>query len=101
MRRYPMSTRLNWVQNDDAECAKPLEYDERRGAAVLWGAQMKKPTIRVTKWLGDIPVEAGCSACSSVVFKAVGSSHRPNREEFQRSLQVQFDTHCKEVHSQR
>jgi len=22
---------------------------------------MKKPTIRVTKWLGDIPVEAACS----------------------------------------
>ena len=61
---------------------------------------MKKPTIRVTKWLGDIPVEAGCSACSAVVFKAVGSSHRPNHEEFQRSLQTQFDTHCKEVHSQ-
>jgi len=61
---------------------------------------MKKPTIRVTKWLGDIPVEAGCSACSSVIFKAVGSSHRPNREEFQKSLQAQFDAHCKAVHSQ-
>jgi len=25
MRRYPVSTRINQVQNDDAECAKPVE----------------------------------------------------------------------------
>jgi hypothetical protein len=46
---------------------------------------MKKPTIRVAKWLGDIPVEAGCSACPGVVFRAKGSGHRPNSEEFQKS----------------
>jgi hypothetical protein len=40
---------------------------------------MKKPTIRVTKWLGDIPVEAGCSVRPGVVFKAKGSGHRPSR----------------------
>ena len=45
---------------------------------------MKKPTIRVIRWLGDIPVEASCSACSGVVFKATGSGHRPNREEYRR-----------------
>ena len=61
---------------------------------------MKKPTIRVTKWLGDIPVDATCTACASVVFKAKGSSHRPNREEYQKSLQEQFNAHCKAVHSQ-
>jgi putative SOS response-associated peptidase YedK len=27
MRRYPVSTRVNQVQNDDAECAKPLERE--------------------------------------------------------------------------
>lgn len=27
MRRYPVSTRLNQVQNDDAECAKPVELE--------------------------------------------------------------------------
>ena len=59
---------------------------------------MKKPTLRVTKWLGDIPVEAYCTACESVTFKAAGSGHRPNREEFQRSLQSQFDEHLKRVH---
>ena len=61
---------------------------------------MKKPTIRVTKWLSDIPVEATCSACAAVAFKAVGSSHRPNREEYQRSLQFQFDEHLKLVHTE-
>jgi putative SOS response-associated peptidase YedK len=27
MRRYPVSTKVNLVQNDDAECAKPVESD--------------------------------------------------------------------------
>lgn len=27
MRRYPVSTRVNQVQNDDAECAKPIELE--------------------------------------------------------------------------
>jgi putative SOS response-associated peptidase YedK len=27
MRRYPVSTRVNQVQNDDADCAKPLERE--------------------------------------------------------------------------
>ena len=60
---------------------------------------MKKPVIRVTKWLGDIPVEAHCSACPAVTFRAQGTSHRPNREEYQNSLQQQFDSHLKSVHS--
>jgi hypothetical protein len=66
---------------------------------------MKKPTIKVTKWLSDIPVEATCSACVNIAFKAhasnaIGSGHRPNREEYQRSLQAQFDEHLKLVHTQ-
>jgi hypothetical protein len=61
---------------------------------------MKKPTIRFMKWLGDIPVEACCSVCPGVVFKAKGSGHRPNREEYQKSIQAQFDEHRKTAHSQ-
>ena len=61
---------------------------------------MKRPIIRVTKWLGDIPVEARCSACPDVSFRAQGSSHRPNREEYQKSLQSQFDAHCQAEHPQ-
>jgi hypothetical protein len=50
--------------------------------------------IRVTKWLGDIPVEATFTACSTVSFSAEDSTHRPNREEYRKSLQAQFDEHC-------
>jgi hypothetical protein len=60
---------------------------------------MKKPTLRVTKWLGDIPVEAQCTHCPAVSFKARGASHRPNREEYQKSLESQFDVHLKAAHS--
>jgi len=60
---------------------------------------MMKPALRVTKWLGDIPVEAHCTHCPALSFKARGASHRPNREEYQKSLQFQFDVHCKAVHS--
>jgi hypothetical protein len=56
---------------------------------------MKKPTLRVTKWLSEIPVEATCTACPGLTFRAVGSGHRPNREEYQKSLQSQFDAHCR------
>ena len=61
---------------------------------------MKKPTVRVIKWLADIPVEATCTFCPSVSFRAQGATHRPNREEYQRSLQLQFDEHLKLVHSE-
>jgi len=60
---------------------------------------MKKPALRVTKWLGDIPVEAHCTACPNLVFRAQGSGHRPERAEYQRSLQAQFDGHCKAEHA--
>jgi len=58
----------------------------------------KKPFIRVTKWLADIPLEAQCAACPTTSFRAQGSGHRPNRENYQRSLQSQFDEHCRIAH---
>jgi hypothetical protein len=61
---------------------------------------MKKPFIRVTKWLGDIPVEAGCTACADVKFQVSPTSHRPNREEYQKALQREFDHHFKTVHQE-
>jgi hypothetical protein len=61
---------------------------------------MKKPSLRVTKWLGDIPVEAECTACPTAEkFRAVsGSSHRPNRDEYAKQLQRAFDFHFQSVH---
>ena len=60
---------------------------------------MKKPSLRVTKWLGDIPVAAECTSCVGVGFDAKSASHRPTREEYQKSLQSQFDAHFKTVHA--
>ncbi len=59
---------------------------------------MKKPSLRGTKWLGSIPAEAECTACSGVKFKASTGSHRPNKEEYAKSLQRQFDAHLKQAH---
>jgi hypothetical protein len=59
---------------------------------------MKKPSLRVTKWLGDIPVEIECRACPEWKFRATSTSHRPNREEYASQLQQAFDRHFKAVH---
>jgi len=61
---------------------------------------VKRPFIRVIKWLKEIPVEATCTACNGVTFKAKGSTHRPNLIEYQNSLQQQFDEHLKLVHAE-
>ena len=67
--------------------------------SVLWeNEQMKKPFMRVTKWLGDIPVEARCTSCPATMFKAQGSGHRTNREEYKKSLEAQFEAHMANVH---
>jgi hypothetical protein len=60
----------------------------------------KKPTLRGTKWLGTIPVEAECTACAGVKFKASAGSHRPNQEEYAKSLQQQFEAHLQQVHGE-
>lgn len=36
MRRYPVSTRVNQVQNDDAECAKPLRQEGSPAQSALF-----------------------------------------------------------------
>ena len=60
---------------------------------------MKRPVLRVTKWLDTIPVEAECTACADAKFQVRASSHRPNVAEYQKALQSQFDQHVKPVHS--
>jgi hypothetical protein len=60
---------------------------------------MKKPFLRVTKWLGDIPVEAECTACQGEAkFRVASSSHRPTRQEYSTQLQQSFDEHLKIAH---
>jgi hypothetical protein len=61
---------------------------------------MKRPFLRVTKWLGDIPVEAECTACAGEEkFRVASSSHRPTREEYSKQLQCAFDQHLKIAHA--
>jgi putative SOS response-associated peptidase YedK len=36
MRRYPVSTRVNQAQNDDADCAKPLEREPSPAQSLLF-----------------------------------------------------------------
>lgn len=60
---------------------------------------MRNPALRVTKWLGDIPVAAECTSCVAIRFEVNSTSHRPTREEYQKSLQNQFDAHLRKFHS--
>jgi hypothetical protein len=32
----------------------------------LWRLGMDKPSLRITKWMGTIPVEGGCTSCAEV-----------------------------------
>jgi len=61
---------------------------------------MKKPSLRVTQWLGDIPVEGSCALCPDVKLRAASSHHRPNKAEYQEQLQRAFDRHVKDIHPQ-
>lgn len=60
---------------------------------------MKKPSLRVTKWLGEIPVGGECTSCAEVRFQITPASHRPNRDEYKDTLQREFDRHFKQVHT--
>jgi hypothetical protein len=59
---------------------------------------MRKPTVRVTKWLADIPVEACCSLCPDEIFRATSAGHRPEKINYQKQLQDAFDRHVADVH---
>jgi hypothetical protein len=78
-----------------------LKVPDERG--VFFSEKMmrtKRPTLRGTKWLGTIPVEAACSVCPEVKFKASFGTHRPNLPECTKSLQQQFEAHLKQAHEE-
>jgi hypothetical protein len=60
--------------------------------------EMTKSTLRVTKWLGDIPLEGSCTLCPAVLFRVASTHHRPQKAEYQEQLQRAFDRHVKDVH---
>ena len=59
---------------------------------------MKKPALRVTKWLGDIPIEARCSLCPETLFHAASAHHRPQKAEYIERLQRACDSHVADCH---
>ncbi len=59
---------------------------------------MQKPSLRITKWMGNIPVEGGCTSCADVNLKVESTTHRPIREEYQTALEAAFELHFKQVH---
>jgi hypothetical protein len=62
---------------------------------------MKKPILRVIKWLGDIPVEACCSSCPETVFRAASPHHRPQKAEYTLRLQEAFNCHVADLHREK
>jgi hypothetical protein len=61
---------------------------------------MKKAALRVTKWLGDIPIEARCTLCPESHFRAASTHHRPQKAEYSELLQREFNRHVAEFHGE-
>jgi hypothetical protein len=62
--------------------------------------------MRVTKWFGDVPLEAECSACAVMRLKVAEWNsgeplHQPDRQHYQDILQQAFELHCKTAHGAR
>ena len=86
-------------QNDAKKISCPFRGSGKRSSNCGKLEAMKKPVLRVTKWLKDIPVEGECTSCADSWFKVTSTSHRPNREEYQRLLQREFDLHVVAIHT--
>jgi hypothetical protein len=56
------------------------------------------PSLKVTKWLGDIPVEGACSSCPDVQFRPSWANRRPQKDLNEQKMKQAFDRHCVEVH---
>jgi hypothetical protein len=61
---------------------------------------MKKPALRVTKRLGDIPIEGCCTLCPETLFHAASAHHRPQKAEYIERLQRAFDSHVADCHDE-
>ena len=59
---------------------------------------MNKPPLWITKRMGNVPVEGGCTFCADVNFKVNATTHRPVLEEYQTALEAAFELHFKHVH---
>lgn len=62
---------------------------------------MKKPVLRVTRWLRDIPIEGHCSLCPGTLFRAASPHHRPDKANYIERLQLAFDRHVIDLHGEK
>jgi hypothetical protein len=57
------------------------------------------PSLRVTKWLGDIPVEGVCTSCPDAEFRPSWKNRRPNKSQNEEKMKQAFGRHFREVHT--
>jgi len=56
------------------------------------------PSLKVTKWLGDIPIEGACTSCPDARFRPSWAYHTPQKDVNERKMKLAFDRHFEEVH---
>ncbi len=60
---------------------------------------MKKPSLRITKYLGnEIPVDGVCTACPDIVFQVSKLPLPPTAEEGKAKLEKLFNEHFAKMH---
>jgi hypothetical protein len=59
---------------------------------------MKMPSLKVTKWLGDIPIGGEYTSCPDAQFKPSWAYHEPQKAVNEEKMKQAFDRHCREVH---
>ena len=57
------------------------------------------PLLKVTKWLGDIPIEGVCTSCPDAQFRPNWNNHRPNKAQNEEKMKQAFGRHFREVHT--
>jgi hypothetical protein len=59
---------------------------------------VQKPILKLTKWLGDIPIQGECSVCLSLETFATVPAARPDRTDCMEQLERAFARHVAEFH---
>jgi hypothetical protein len=59
---------------------------------------MKEPSLKVTKWLGNIPIEGVCTYCPDAQFRPSWNHHKPEKNAIEEKMKQAFDRHFREAH---
>src|SRR5260370_40954884 len=77
---------LTGLECSDTDEASTMDNVENFGTL----RAMKKSALRVTKWLGDVPIETRCSLCPETVCHAASPHHGPQKADYIESYQRAF-----------